>query len=382
MASVEVAVAAIDSNRRMRTPQIFLFALSAGLTPTVQAENSISFQTYKYVESDGRIQVRAADLALEKDFGTDLTARMELGTDAISGATPCWKLKPGYANEYVSGKCVVGDEVRNSFSAGFTWRDAKRNEYTFGFSNSREPDFLSNEFSAQAQLWHNELHNRSYTVGVSLQDNTSLAAPNTNNTVNKGSKALAFQAGVNQVLDRNSTLEASVFAGADSGYLTNHYLKIVRDDGSGQHTLTDELRPDSRRSGGVSTRYIKSWRDDFKTNIWYRYYGDNWGITSHTVEAKAYWDITEKWRLNPVLRLFQQSEANFYRAYSAAPNTFASTGPGSNDSRLGPIKAVTTQLNLEYRASKEWSISAGVSRYAQNTGWAANTATLGFVFKY
>jgi hypothetical protein len=380
-AEAAVAVTKLKTSR-MHTPTLFLLALGATLGGVAQAENTISYQTYKYTESNDRMAVRAGDLSVEKDFGTDVTARFDIGTDAISGATPCWTAKTGYVNAYASGKCAVADETRNSASAGLTWRDTLRNEYTFGVASSREPDFVSNEFSGQAQFWHDEAHNRSYTIGLGLQDNTAVATAHTNNSTNRGSKAWSLQVGANQVLDRTSTVEGSLYAGHESGYLSNHYLKIVRDNGSGQNTLVDESRPDLRSSGGFALRYIKAWSSDFKTNLWYRFYGDNWGITSHTVEAKAYWDINAQWRLNPVLRLFQQSSADFYRAYGDSVNTFASTGYGSNDARLGSMRAGTVQLNVEYHASKEWTLNTGLVHYKQNTGLTANWLTAGFVFKY
>lgn len=381
----EVAVAVINSvvkSARMHTPTLFLLALGATVGSLAQAENKITYQTYKYTEADDRMHVRAGNLGVEKDFGTDYTLKLDIGTDAISGATPCWKAKTGYVNAYASGLCKVGDETRNSISGSLLVRDTLRNEYTLGVANSREPDFVSNEFSGSAMFWHDEAHNLSYTVGLGYMDNTAVATANTNNTSNKSSKAWNLQVGATQVLDRSSTLEASVYAGREAGYLSNHYLKIVRDNGSGQNVLSFEERPDLRHSGGIALRHTKAWQDDFTTNLWYRFYGDNWGITSHTLEAKAYWAVNEQWRINPVLRLYQQSSANFYRGYGDSVNTFASTGYGSNDARLGSMRATTVQLNAEYRASKEWTLNTGLVHYKQNTGLSANWLTAGFVFKY
>jgi hypothetical protein len=379
-----VATEMTTSKKRsvMHQPTLFLMVGSALLASAAQAENSISYQTYKYVESNQRIKVLASDLSIEKDFGTDYTARLDIGVDAISGATPSWLPKPGYANEYVSGHTKVSDESRNSISGGLSMRDAKRNEYTFGLAYSHEPDFVSKELSAQGMWWHDESHNRSYIAGLGVQLNTAIATAHTNNTTDRDSHAFNVQFGVNQVLDRTNTVEGSVYFGRESGYLSNHYLSIVRDDGTGQHTLAEDSRPALRQSGGVSVRWIKSWRNDLKTNLWYRFYKDDWGITGHTIEGKAYWDLNEQWRVNPVLRLTQQDGANFYRGYGDAVNTFASTGFGSNDARLGPISAVTGQLNLEYHASKEWTLNAGLSRYRQDTGLSATWLTAGFVFKY
>jgi hypothetical protein len=247
---------------------------------------------------------------------------------------------------------------------------------------SHEPDFASRELSAQGMWWHDESHNRAYIFGVGLQKNTAIATPSTNNKTDADSNALAVQLGINQVLNAHSTLEGSVYIGRDTGYLSNHYLSIVRDDGIGQHVLADDSRPDLRNSGGIAVRWINAWRDDVKTQLWYRFYQDDWGITGHTIEVKGYWDINSQWRLNPVIRVAKQSDADFYRAYGDTVNTFTATGFGSNDARLGQMTATTQQLNIEYHANQEWTLNAGLSHYQQDTGLTANWATVGFVFKY
>ncbi len=349
--------------------------------PTYGA-NSIDFQTYKYVESNERMRVRASNFSMNKDFGTDWNLHLNMGVDAISGATPCWKPKAGYVNEYSTGECKVSDEARQSGGGVLTWRDAQRHEYRLSAAQSSEPDFVSRDFSAQAMVWQDEQHNRSYTLGLGLQDNTSVATEKTNNAVNLKSRSLNFQLGLNQVLNRSSTLELSIFAGRSTGYLSNHYLKIVRDDGSGQNTLTDDDRPALRQSAGLSARWIKAWSAPLKTHFLYRYYQDDWGVASHTIELKAYWDINERWRLNPVLRFYDQSRADFYRGYADGVNTFAASGPGSNDARLGAMHATTAQLHVQYRADKNWALNLGAITYRQNTGLRTHWLTGGFVFSY
>lgn len=366
----------------MHKPSLILAIAGSLLVAPAHAEDKVSFQATKYQENAGRIGVAMGELAIEKDFGTDFTARLDVGYDAISGATPMWVGQAGYSNEYVEGKVHVADEKRHSYAGTAIARDAARNEYTFGASWSSEPDFKSGGLSAQAQLWHDDAHNRSYTVGAGMLFNSAVASPFTNNRDDRSSKILSLQAGVTQVLDPGSTVEASLYYGRDTGYLSNHYLKIVRTDAAGQHFLADESRPDRRAAGGVALRWITSWRAGLVSNVWYRYYRDDWGISGQTVEAKAYWDLAARWRLNPVLRLHHQAEADFYRAYGGQVNTFAATGYGSSDARLGQFLARTAQLNLEFQASREWAFNAGASYYRQDNGFSARWLVAGLSYKY
>jgi hypothetical protein len=366
----------------MHRPTLFLFAAATLLGGAAQAEDKIALQTYRYAEGDGRMQVRATSVDIKRDAGVNWSGSLHLGTDAISGATPCWKGLPGYANAYVSGLCEVAPETRQSLGAAVTRRDTQRSEYRFGLAHSSEPDFVSREWSAQAKLWHDADHNRAYTLGLGLQDNTALATASTNNTRNAHHRAWNVSANLQQVLSRRSTLEASIHAGRDTGYLSNHYLKIVRDDGTGQQVLADDTRPGVRQNAGISLRWITAWNSlPLTTHLWYRHDRDNWGIVSHTLEAKAYWDLSKRWRMSPVLRYLAQSRANFYRSYGEVMNTFASAGPGSNDARLGAMRTATVQLHTQYLLDAHWSLHAGAAHYRQSTGLRAHWLTAGVALK-
>lgn len=366
----------------MRKPTLLLALTGVLLAPAAQAENKVSLQTLQYAESDDRIMVRLFDLAIEHDFGTDYSAKLDVGYDAISGASPLWQADPHYLNEYVEGKTKVADESRRSAAASLTARDARRNEYTVGASWSREPDYVSKDVSAQAMLWEDELHNRAYIFGASFMHNTAITTPYTQNREDKTSRSINLQAGINQVLNPHSTVEASVYAQREQGYLSNHYLNVVRQDSGGQHYLAADDRPALRQGGGGAVRWIQSLRSDVAGQLWYRYYQDDWGIRGHTLEAKGYWDITERWRLNPVVRWYQQSAANFYRGYRDAVNSFAGDGFASTDARLGRFIGKTVQLNVEYQASKDWSFNAGASSYRQDNGFAARWLTAGLAYQY
>lgn len=371
-------------NPTMRTPTLFLVVAGALTSGAAWADNKVSFQALNYLERNERMRVADADVSIERDFGTDYTLHVDYGFDAVSGATPAWVRRPGYVNEFVEGTAKVQNEKRRAVGATLAVRDKLRNEYTFGGSQSVESDFVSNEVSAQAQIWHDDMHNRSYTVGLGIQSNTALGSPDgyTNNKEDRASDAYNLQAGVNQVLDRTSTLEGSFYLTRDTGYLSNHYLKVVRQDSLGNHYLADDDRPEKREGGGIATRWVKSWRDDLSTNLWYRYYSDDWGIRSHTVEGKLYWEPADHWKLNPVVRLYQQSAANFYRGYGDAVNTFASTGFASNDARLGEFTARTAQVNVMYSPSKEWAFNWGISHYRQDNGFSARSLTAGLSYRY
>ena len=366
----------------MHKPTLMLLLAGASVIGTAHAEDKLSLQTMQYREDGARVDVDYTTLGLEKDFGTDYTLKLDYGYDAISGATPVWQAHRGVAGEFIESRQRLPDEVRHSYAAALTVRDTARHEYSVGAALSDEPDFVSRELSLGMLRWHDELHNRSYNLGLALQRNTAIANAVSNNRRNEDSEVINVQLGVNQVLDAHSTLELAAYGAREDGYLSNHYLKIVRLQADGSKQLAADARPNQRDSGGVTARWQRELAPGLAANLWYRYYRDSWAIQAHTVEAKLYWDATAWLRINPVYRLQRQGAANFYRAYHGNPNQFAADGNGSNDARLGAYRAQTAQLNLEFRPYKAHSVNVGFSHYWQSNGFAAKWLSAGYQWKF
>jgi len=367
----------------MRKPTLLIAAAGVSLlSGTLQAENAISWQGYQYDEGDNRIDVRGGAVTIEQDFGTDYALTAGIDYDTVTGATPMWVPISGYTDQYRKGKVELEPESRDGSFASLLMRDSRRNEYTLGLSYSVEPDYIARSVSAQTRLWQDSSHNRSWIIGLQRMANTARASDYTNHHTDEDLTKDYLQAGLSQVINANTTLEASLYYGRDDGYMSNQYLQIVRMDEFGNRALAPDSRPESRESGGFSVRGIHSLQPGLVVQLWYRYYQDDWAIDAHTVEAKLYWNLTPRLRLNPVARYGQQTEAEFYRDYSDAVNYFSTTGYGSNDERLGAFDTHTLQMNLEFLASKEWSLNTGISRYTQDNGFDANWVSAGFVFRH
>jgi len=96
----------------------------------------------------------------------------------------------------------------------------------------------------------------------------------------------------------------------------------------------------------------------------YRFMTDDWEIDSHTVEARLRWPLSDRSYLQPHIRYYTQSEAEFYRASLTAGQTLPRYA--SSDFRLGDFDAYT--LGLKYgrkaRSGNEWS--ARIENYTQS----------------
>ena len=122
--------------------------------------------------------------------------------------------------------------------------------------------------------------------------------------------------GVTQVVNRTTLMQLNYTYGLDSGYLTDPYkLVSVVDPVTGIPLQTlYEKRPEDRARNALYWRALKAFDRDV-LNVSYRYYWDDWGIKSHTVDLRYRWDLRGAY-LEPHLRFSNQvSAADFYRPF-------------------------------------------------------------------
>ena len=241
----------------------------------------------------------------------------------------------------------------------------------YGAYISKEYDYLSLGGSATFSL-DTEDRNRTYTGGVSAGfdivdpvGGTPVAMteawdyPTTKATdgssENKTVVDLLF--GVTQIISRKSLLQANYTIGTNSGYLTDPYKILGVIDTNSLNAIPDgeiiqgagysyryENRPDSRLSQTVYVKYVRQLTEDV-INFSYRYFWDDWGISSHTFDARYRFEIGGGHYLQPHVRYYTQSEADFYKPY-LLDSEEASTKEASADYRLGEL--VTTTIGLLY----------------------------------
>ncbi len=73
-----------------------------------------------------------------------------------------------------------------------------------------------------------------------------------------------------------------------------------------------EKRPDSRTKQSLFAEWRYAFdRDSFALN--FRFMDDDWGVQSQTAEARYRWNINDRSYLEPHLRWYTQSAADFYR---------------------------------------------------------------------
>lgn len=87
----------------------------------------------------------------------------------------------------------------------------------------------------------------------------------------------------------------------------------------------------------------------------YRYMTDDWDIDSHTPDLRYRWPLGERHFLEPHVRYYTQSEAEFYRTSIAGGTALPTHAPA--DYRLGNFDAITIGFKYGWKteAGNQWS---------------------------
>lgn len=179
--------------------------------------------------------------------------------------------------------------------------------------------------------------------------------------------------GLTQVLGRRTVLSLNYTNSRVAGYQTDPYKIVSVVDGvtgapapvSGDPTrdlYLYESRPDNRVKNAAAAELIRSLGRDVVT-LSYRYFDDDWGITSHTGELHYRLNFAKGRYFQPNVRWYHQTEADFYRRWlveGEAPDYV------SADYRLGDMTAMTYGLKYGTTLKGGQELSLRVEYYAQS----------------
>ena len=401
--------------------QIGIISCGALASTMANAEQALSLHYMGYKEKDQRVDVGDTVLALKADFGVDYSLDLSLGYDSVSGASPAWQINDasGVANEELllrqqallkgqekTDQTLLGysfqsdkyhirrvplEDTRKSVNGSLTVRDEYRNEWTWGLSYSKEGDYRSVGASFSYLVYLDKFKNRSMNFGVAyLDDDTLVFGTGYGSRTEEKLNLASVEIGFTQVISPRATFDVKVFANKDDGYLSNHYLTVLRYvdmDGNDRFEddeifLAADSRPDTRNAYGVkfNTSYQpKKW---LTGQMSYRFYNDSWGINSHTVETSVAFEIADGFFINPKATWYQQNKADFYRNPNGDQPVFAPTGVASNDVRLGEYNAQTYSLGVSYKLSADWKLDASINDYQQTNQFGATWYVAGVTYLF
>lgn len=386
-------------------------ALLGGISTGAGAEPGWTFDTSAlvYSESGGRVQAFEPKFRATRDLGDERSYSFGLTLDALTGASPNGAApangvqtftNPSGNGSYTAapGETPLDNNFRDtrvaidgSYSAPLT----ELMRWSTSLGASKEYDYLSLYGGASLSRDFNQ-RNTTVSLGFnveSAQINPDGGVPMTLATMNTpGTRAGAkdsdskqvFDAllSVTQVLSPNSLGVFGYSLSQSSGYLTDPFklLSVVDNTGAPAGPLyVFEKRPDSRIKHAIYSQYKYFAFDRDVVDVSLRLMTDDWGIVSQTLDTTYRWNFAENQYLEPHLRYYRQSEADFYRAaLSTADNEPATIDFASADPRLGRFDALTAGLKYgrTLDSGNSWSVRLeGYTQAGKTAGLPADVTT-------
>ena len=356
----------------------------------------------------GRVSAFEAIGDVNHEFANGRSAHFRLVFDALtgasaSGATPASTVqtftRPSGQGSYTTapGDTPLDDTFRDTrvaVSLGGATPLGRMSSLSAGLYGSTEHDYTS--LGANAAL-SRDFNKRNTTVAVrgSYFDDSinpeggmpvafaSMAPVGSPQPKLKGDgskQTLDLGLGLTQVIDQKTIAYAGYTFSDVGGYQTDPYKILSQVDGtSGDPTdYLYESRPDARTKHVFYTRLVRALgRDNLQLS--YRWMGDDWGIASHTVEARYRWNLGGGKYLQPHLRWYTQTAADFYRRYLVDGDPLPDHA--SADYRLGDMQTWTFGLMHGRPLGKDRELTVRAEYYMQ-TGESHPADAIGVLRTY
>jgi hypothetical protein len=349
-----------------------------------------------YGEDEDRIQDLSVSVLARRTFFDDRFLTLGLTADALTGASPNGGVHQAVPQTFTqpSGNNVfttpantlpIDDSFRDTRVAiSGNWEQPLGSAYKFnvGLSASNEYDYL--HLGANAKI-SRDFNKRNTTVSAGLAFAADTIDPvggapipmtpmldvgDLSNRLGEQDKDIVdLVLGVTQVVSRNLVVQANYSFSDSSGYLNDPYkivsivdpltndvmLRTPPPGATGpSHEYVYDSRPDKRTKHSLYTQ-AKYYMSGKVLDASYRYMTDDWDIDSHTIDLRYRWPINDSSYLEPHLRFYTQTDANFYQV--GLDNAVPLPAYASNDYRLGDFDAITAGVKYGWqtRGGNEWS---------------------------
>lgn len=326
---------------------------------TQPAETSVSMGVSNYKEADiPRSDVVAGDnrrydigirqFRLLTPVGKRWSIDLGVSHESMSGASPWATVRgaDGQADLIMSGATI--EDSRTEVNVAATLYGEGRSA-AVALTRSEEDDYEADAMSLSAEWTFNgDLTTLSAGVSYSSDVIEPSDAVLFRRVTREERRTRSVLIGVAQVLDRLSALYAGVGFTDHRGYLSDPYK--LRD-----------VRPGRRLERTVSLRYRRYLTGrEAAVHLDYRFFDDDWGIVSHTLQSSWYQNVGARFQIVPNLRYYSQSAAEFLVPvdnFLLSPDISQ-----SSDFRLSAYGAVTLGLKGIVQLPR-WALTLSVDRY-------------------
>ncbi|MBK50921.1 MAG: hypothetical protein CMQ45_00865 [Gammaproteobacteria bacterium] len=315
--------------------------------------SSLSYKISNYQEDDltreqvpfgelERYDIDVHQFQFVSPLGSDYALFIDANHENMSGASP-WFSTAGNDGQPVinmSGASGIYDS-RSEIAIGARYYGATGN-VGGAIGYSEENDYRAKYVRMSgSRNFNNDLS--TLTMSLSHSDDAIFPsdAERFNRVRDKNKRTSSVAVSWSQILNPVASFQMALSLTDQSGYLSDPYkLQDSRPNNKNQIAFSNSLR-----------YYFIDMEGALQGE--YRYYRDDFGINSHTLDVSWFQNVTKSLKIVPMLRYYTQSAADFYT---------------NIDDFLKPL---SENQSSDYRLSAFGAVSGGLSFVADFGGWAA-----------
>ena len=352
-----------------------------------------------YSEDDDRVDDTSFALRVARKFedGRQLVAGFT--ADSLTGASPTGAVpldqpqtftRPSANGQYVTqpGETPLDDTFKDSRAAGFvSWTQpfAEHWSGTAGLSFSTEYDY--NHFGVNGSL-SRDFNNDNTTVAagfayaqdewdpeggtpIPLSEMRGIGDLSNKTQSTEDKTVVDLLVGVTQIINERMLVQVNYSFSQSDDYLNDPFKFLTTLDVNGDpipgpdglNSYRFEARPDERTKHSLFAK-LKTYIGGGALDTSYRYMTDDWGIDSHTLDVRYRYNFSERNYIEPHVRFYNQSEADFFQANLIAGAPLPQEA--SSDYRLAEFTGTTFGVKFGHKFNNGNEASARVEWYNQD----------------
>lgn len=341
----------------MQIKNLFLFIISlllleiSSLASDIKDKISIGVNTYS---DNAEVQVYSPTFSLFKKLSSQWMMGVKMRIDAISAAS----IKNGSSSGHVdavtgaSSKENPFDDIRYAPTVMATYDDGD-NLLSFGGYYSSEVDYTGKSFFVN---YVRQLNEQNTALGIGISQSFDKWTPVFKRALpkdNRNEGKVDFS--INQLISPTFSMQLVYSYMVSEGFLSSPYHFVLQND-----IAKFEKYPDKRTGEAYAIKGVYLLNDANSMNFSYRYYKDDWDITSHTVNLEELHDMSEHFTTGLRLRYYTQSKSNFIKPVG----TYALTDPYfAIDYRMSAFDSYTIGVPFIYSMRGGSKLTASVDYY-------------------
>ena len=331
-------------------------------------QSTMSYKISNYQEDDlsrsevpfgelERYDIDVHQFQLVSPLGRNMSLHVDANYESLSGASP-WFTSRGLDGEpdvNLSGPSGISDR-RTELSVGSRYY-LENGSFAGNIGYSEENDYRAVYFGLNGE----KSYNRDLTtVSAGLSHSSDEIFPTDaalfNRVEEEDKQSTSVFVSVSQIINQLSSFQSALSFTEQSGFLSDPYkLRDIRPDDKTQIAWSNSYR-----------RFFVSANAALHVN--YRYYHDDFGISSHTSDLSWHQNLGRTFQLVPALRYYSQSAADFF---TNVDDFLKSTSEyQSSDYRLSAFGAVSGGFSV-IADMGSWKATLTAERYLANDKYSA-----------